>query len=44
MPGIKHDALTAELGEDWNQQKISLLEQKEALDKGRICLKRFLQF
>jgi len=30
--GIKQDALAAELGDDWNQQKISLLEQKEVLD------------
>ncbi len=29
MLGIKQDALAFELGEDWNQQKISLLEQKE---------------
>jgi transcriptional regulator with XRE-family HTH domain len=32
MLGIKQDALAAELGDDWNQQKISLLEQKETLD------------
>jgi len=32
MLGIKQDALAFELGEDWNQQKISLLEQKEAID------------
>jgi len=30
--GIKQDALASELGDDWNQQKISLLEQKEVLD------------
>ncbi len=30
--GIKQDALAAELGNDWNQQKISLLEQKETID------------
>lgn len=30
MLGIKQDALTYELGEDWNQKKISLLEQKES--------------
>ncbi|GEP97763.1 helix-turn-helix domain-containing protein [Chitinophaga cymbidii] len=30
--GIKQDALAIELGDDWNQQKISLLEQKEEID------------
>ncbi len=32
MLGIKQDALAVELGDDWNQQKISLLEQKETID------------
>jgi transcriptional regulator with XRE-family HTH domain len=32
MLGIKQDALAFELGEDWNQQRISLLEQKEKID------------
>ena len=32
MLGIKQDALAAELGDDWNQKKISLLEQKESID------------
>jgi transcriptional regulator with XRE-family HTH domain len=32
MMGIKQDALAADLGDDWNQQKISLLEQKETID------------
>ncbi|QES88490.1 hypothetical protein [Rhizosphaericola mali] len=32
MLGIKQDALAWELGEDWNQQKVSLLEQKEAIE------------
>lgn len=32
MLGIKQDALAIELGDDWNQQKISLLEQKETID------------
>lgn len=32
MLGIKQDALAAELGDDWNQKKISLLEQKETID------------
>lgn len=30
--GIKQDALALELGDDWNQQKIPLLEQKETID------------
>lgn len=33
MLGIKQDALAYELGEDWNQKKISLLEQKEKIEK-----------
>jgi transcriptional regulator with XRE-family HTH domain len=32
MLGIKQDAIAIALGEDWNQQKISLLEQKEIID------------
>ncbi|MET0392347.1 MAG: XRE family transcriptional regulator [Chitinophagaceae bacterium] len=32
MLGIKQDVLAIELGDDWNQQKISLLEQKETID------------
>jgi transcriptional regulator with XRE-family HTH domain len=32
MLGIKQDALATDLGDDWNQQKISLLEQKETID------------
>ena len=32
MLGIKQEALAYELGEEWNQKKISLLEQKEAID------------
>ncbi len=32
MMAVKQDALAFELGEDWNQQKISLLEQKEKID------------
>ncbi|HEX7691123.1 MAG TPA: helix-turn-helix transcriptional regulator [Sediminibacterium sp.] len=32
MLGIKQDTLAADLGDDWNQQKISLLEQKEVVD------------
>lgn len=30
--GIKQDALASILGDDWNQQKVSLLEQKEVVD------------
>ena len=33
MLGIKQDALAYELGDDWNQKKISLLEQKESVEK-----------
>ncbi len=33
MLGIKQDALAWELGEDWNQQKVSLLEQRERVDE-----------
>jgi len=33
MLGIKQDALAYDLGDDWNQQKISLLEQKETIDR-----------
>lgn len=32
MLGIKQDTLAYELGDDWNQKKVSLLEQKEALE------------
>jgi len=32
MLGIKQDALAYKLGDDWNQKKISLLEQKETID------------
>lgn len=32
MLGIKQEALAYELGDDWNQKKISLLEQKEVID------------
>lgn len=33
MLGIKQDALAYELGEDWNQKKVSMLEQKETIDE-----------
>jgi transcriptional regulator with XRE-family HTH domain len=32
MLGIKQDYLAFELGEDWNQQKVSALEQREKID------------
>src|SRR3954467_10897687 len=32
MLAIKQDALVFELGDEWNQQKISLLEQREKID------------
>lgn len=32
MLGIKQEALAFELGDDWNQKKISLLEQKEVVE------------
>ncbi|MCF2501452.1 helix-turn-helix domain-containing protein [Dyadobacter chenhuakuii] len=32
MLGMKQDVLAMELGSDWNQQKVSLLEQKERID------------
>lgn len=32
MLGIKQDALAFDLGEDWNQKKISILEQKETIE------------
>ncbi|MNJ87035.1 Helix-turn-helix domain protein [compost metagenome] len=32
MLGIKQEALAFELGDDWNQKKISLLEQKEIVE------------
>lgn len=33
MLGIKQDALAFDLGEDWSQKKISLMEQKEEIDR-----------
>lgn len=32
MLGIKQDALAYALGEEWSQQRISLLEQRETID------------
>jgi transcriptional regulator with XRE-family HTH domain len=33
MLGIKQEALAVELGEDWNQRKVSVLEGKEVIDE-----------
>jgi len=33
MLGIKQEALAYELGDDWNQKKVSLLEQKESIEQ-----------
>jgi transcriptional regulator with XRE-family HTH domain len=33
MLGIKQEGLALELGDDWNQKKISLLEQKEIIEE-----------
>lgn len=32
MLGIKQEGLALELGEDWNQRKVSLLEQKDVIE------------
>lgn len=32
MLGIKQEALAFDLGDDWNQKKISLLEQKDVIE------------
>lgn len=32
MLGIKQEALAYELGDDWNQKKVSLLESKETIE------------
>jgi hypothetical protein len=32
MLGLKQDALAAELGEDWTQRRVSLLEAKEEVE------------
>lgn len=34
MLGIKQEALAIALGDDWNQQKISLLEAKDQIEAG----------
>jgi transcriptional regulator with XRE-family HTH domain len=33
MLGIKQEALAVELGDDWNQRKVSLLEQKDVIEE-----------
>ncbi|BFM44981.1 hypothetical protein CFS9_36220 [Flavobacterium sp. CFS9] len=33
MLNIKQEALAYDLGEDWNQKKISMLEQKEVIEE-----------
>ncbi|ABQ04158.1 helix-turn-helix domain-containing protein [Flavobacterium johnsoniae] len=33
MLGIKQEALAFDLGDDWNQKKISLLEQKDVIEE-----------
>lgn len=38
MLGIKQEALAFDLGDDWNQKKVSLLEQKEIIED--LLLKR----
>ncbi len=35
MLGIKQEALASYLGDDWNQKKVSMLEQKEVIE-GRL--------
>ena len=32
MLGIKQEALASDLGDDWNQKKISMLEQKDVIE------------
>jgi transcriptional regulator with XRE-family HTH domain len=38
MLGIKQDTLAFELGDDWTQKKISLLEQKETIEPDILSL------
>lgn len=42
MLGIKQEALAIELGEEWNQRKISILEQKEEVEEN--ILERIAQY
>jgi len=34
MLGIKQESLAFDLGEEWNQKKISMLEQKDVIEEG----------
>ena len=34
--GIKQDALAIELGQEWNQKKVSILEQKENIEMSQL--------
>jgi transcriptional regulator with XRE-family HTH domain len=36
MLGLKQDALAAELGDDWSQKKVSMLEAKETIEQNII--------
>lgn len=36
MLGIKQETLAFELGEDWNQKKVSLIESKEKIEAGAL--------
>lgn len=36
MLGMKQEALAFDLGDDWNQKKVSLLEQKEIIDESML--------
>lgn len=36
MMGIKQEALAYQLGDDWNQKRISLLEQKEEIEDSHL--------
>ncbi len=38
MLGIKQEALADSLGEEWNQKRVSLLEQKETIDPATLEL------
>ncbi|KFF23903.1 helix-turn-helix domain-containing protein [Chryseobacterium vrystaatense] len=38
MMGIKQEAMAFELGEEWNQKKVSLLEQKETVESDIVKL------
>jgi transcriptional regulator with XRE-family HTH domain len=41
MLGLKQEALAAELGDEWTQKKVSLLEAKESVESG--LLKRIAE-